>query len=80
MITCNLGKRRAAGAPHAPKDRFTRRMFRNILDSGQVELDDVTCLVGKNEAGKSAIMQALHALNPARPPQASSCSMSTRAG
>jgi predicted ATP-dependent endonuclease of OLD family len=47
---------------------FHVRLFRNVIDSGEIEVDNVTCLVGKNEAGKSAIMQALHALNPAKPP------------
>lgn len=39
--------------------------FRSVEDSGEFTLDRVTCLVGKNEAGKSAILQALAALNPA---------------
>jgi len=43
------------------------RMFRNILDSSEVEVQpDVTCLVGKNESGKTAFLQALWRLNPAR--------------
>lgn len=46
---------------------FQVRMFRNIVDSGLVTVDQNTCLVGKNEAGKSALLQALHALNPANP-------------
>jgi predicted ATPase len=42
-------------------------MFRNILDSTKVEIDPkVTCLVGKNESGKSAFLTALWWLNPAR--------------
>lgn len=42
------------------------RKFRNIVDSGDVAVeDDVTCLVGKNEAGKSAMLEALYLLNPA---------------
>ncbi|GMV17111.1 MAG: hypothetical protein AMXMBFR56_53350 [Polyangiaceae bacterium] len=41
-------------------------LFRNVLDGGEVEIeDDITCLVGKNESGKTAFLQALHALNPA---------------
>jgi predicted ATP-dependent endonuclease of OLD family len=48
---------------------FEVHKFRNVIDSTEIRVDDVTCLVGKNEAGKSATMQALHALNPARPPQ-----------
>lgn len=42
-------------------------MFRNILDSTEVKIEDkVTCLVGKNESGKTAFLQALWRLNPAR--------------
>lgn len=43
------------------------RMFRNILDSTEVKIDSrVTCLVGKNESGKSAFLHALWRLRPAR--------------
>ncbi|MCC6909251.1 MAG: AAA family ATPase [Phycisphaerales bacterium] len=43
------------------------RMFRNILDSTEVKIEDrVTCLVGKNESGKSAFLHALWRLRPAR--------------
>jgi hypothetical protein len=43
------------------------RMFRNILDSTGVTIQpDVTCVVGKNESGKTAFLQALWRLNPAR--------------
>ena len=38
--------------------------FRSAEDSETFQLDPVTCLVGKNEAGKSAILLALAALNP----------------
>lgn len=39
--------------------------FRNVIDSGEFGLtDDVTCLVGKNESGKTAVLQALYRLNP----------------
>lgn len=48
--------------------QFQVRKFRNIVDSGIVKVeDDVTCLVGMNEAGKSAILTALSRLNPALP-------------
>ena len=41
------------------------RNFRNIVDSGEMTIDPaMTCLVGKNEAGKSAVLEAIHALNP----------------
>ena len=38
--------------------------FRSVDDSGEFDIDPVTCLVGKNEAGKSAVLLALAALNP----------------
>ncbi|WP_296452746.1 AAA family ATPase [Rubinisphaera sp.] len=38
--------------------------FRSIRDSGEFEVGDVTCLVGKNESGKTALLQALYKLNP----------------
>lgn len=38
--------------------------FRCIEDSTEFTLQPVTCLVGKNEAGKTAIIQALYKLNP----------------
>lgn len=48
---------------------FQVTTFRNVIDSSAIDVDEVTCLVGKNESGKSAILQALHSLNPAKPPQ-----------
>ena len=38
--------------------------FKCIEDSGTFAIENVTCLVGKNEAGKTALLQALHKLNP----------------
>ncbi|MBY0499288.1 MAG: ATP-binding protein [Nitrosomonas sp.] len=38
--------------------------FRSIEDSNQFEISDLTCLVGKNEAGKTAILQALYGVKP----------------
>lgn len=38
--------------------------FRSAEDSGTFGVEQVTCLVGKNEAGKSAVLLALAALNP----------------
>ncbi len=38
--------------------------FRSIEDSNKFEIDDLTCLVGKNEAGKTAILQAFYGINP----------------
>ena len=45
---------------------FRTIRFRNILDSGTIDVDPrVTCLVGKNESGKTNILHALHSLKPA---------------
>jgi hypothetical protein len=39
--------------------------FRSVTDSGEFTLDEhSTCLVGKNEAGKTALLTALYRLNP----------------
>ncbi len=38
--------------------------YKSIADSGWVTMDRVTCLVGKNESGKTAFLQALEKLNP----------------
>lgn len=40
------------------------REFKSVWDSNAFSVDRVTCLVGKNEAGKTAILQALYRLNP----------------
>ena len=39
--------------------------FRSVDDSGWVEVDDVTALVGENESGKTNILLPLWKLNPA---------------
>jgi energy-coupling factor transporter ATP-binding protein EcfA2 len=44
---------------------FRIENYRNIDDSGWVELDRVTALVGRNESGKTALLKALHKFNPA---------------
>lgn len=38
--------------------------YRSVEDSTVFRIDPSTCLVGKNEAGKSALLTALSALNP----------------
>lgn len=38
--------------------------FKCIDDSNDFAIDQVTCLVGKNESGKSALLQSLYKLNP----------------
>ena len=43
------------------------RNFQSVIDSNEFEVGDVTCLVGKNEAGKTAILKALYRLSPLNP-------------
>lgn len=38
--------------------------FRSVEDSGEFTVEHLTCLVGKNEAGKTAVLQAIAGLNP----------------
>lgn len=40
------------------------REFMSIWDSNPFEIDSITCLVGKNESGKTAILRAIYRLNP----------------
>ena len=43
------------------------KKFRNIIDSTIVKVEnEITCLVGKNESGKSSFLNALYRLNPVR--------------
>ncbi|MEA3061224.1 MAG: hypothetical protein QOJ94_1005 [Sphingomonadales bacterium] len=44
---------------------FRVREFRSIWDSGPIKLDNqTTCFVGKNEAGKTTVLDALYRTNP----------------
>lgn len=40
------------------------REFKSVWDSNPFEVEKVACLVGKNEAGKTAVLQALYRVNP----------------
>ncbi len=45
---------------------FHVERFRNILDSDEIDVDPtITCLVGKNESGKTNLLQSLHCVRPA---------------
>lgn len=45
--------------------RFRVTNFRSVVDSGWVDVDDVTALIGVNESGKSNLLLALWKLKPA---------------
>ena len=38
--------------------------FRSITDSEPFDVGEITCLVGKNESGKTALLRALYQMNP----------------
>lgn len=44
--------------------RFKVQNYRNIVDSGWVEMDDIITIVGKNESGKTSLLKALWKFNP----------------
>lgn len=44
--------------------RFKIQNYKCINDSDWIDVDDITALVGKNEAGKTALLTALHKLRP----------------
>ena len=46
--------------------RFQVTNFRSVINSGWIDCDNITSLVGVNEAGKSNLLLALWKLNPAR--------------
>jgi predicted ATPase len=43
---------------------FQVREYKSTRDSNPIAVGDVTCLVGKNESGKTSLLQALYKLNP----------------
>lgn len=47
--------------------QFRVQNYRNIEDSGWIEIERVTAFVGRNESGKTALLKALHKFHPATP-------------
>lgn len=45
-------------------DSFRIQKYKSIIDSGWVDLEQLTVLVGKNESGKTSLLKALHKFNP----------------
>jgi len=41
--------------------------YRSVEDSEEFAIGDLTCLVGKNEAGKTALLSAMRGLKPSQP-------------
>ena len=46
--------------------KFRVRNFRSVEDSGWIEVDDVTALIGINESGKTNLLLPLWKLKPAK--------------
>jgi len=38
--------------------------YRSVEDSGKFPINDITCLIGKNESGKTAILNAIEGIKP----------------
>ncbi len=47
--------------------RFQVTNFRNIQNSDWIPVERVTCFVGRNESGKTALLKGLYKLNPTTP-------------
>lgn len=45
--------------------------YKSVDDSGEFTIADLTCLAGKNESGKTALLQALRRLRPVEAREAS---------
>jgi len=45
-------------------NKFEITDFQCVHDSNPIRVGDLTCLLGKNEAGKTALLRALYKLNP----------------
>ena len=50
--------------------QFKVTKYRNVLDSGPIDINDITAFVGQNEAGKSNLFEALYRVNPFAPNEA----------
>lgn len=50
---------------NAKLTKFRVQNFRSVEDSGWIDAENVTCLVGTNESGKTNLLLALWKLNPA---------------
>ena len=44
--------------------KFRIQKYKAVQDTGWIDIENLTVLVGKNEAGKTTILKALHKLNP----------------
>ena len=64
ITSCRLRRIGKIGIDLMKLDKVRIREFQSIHDSTEFEIGDITCLVGKNEAGKTAILKALYRLNP----------------
>jgi AAA15 family ATPase/GTPase len=47
--------------------QFHVQEYKSIQDSNPIQTGDITCLAGKNESGKTSLLQALYKLNPVIP-------------
>ncbi len=46
---------------------FRVRMYKCVYDSGWIEVSPLTAMIGKNESGKTSLLNALYRFNPFKP-------------
>jgi predicted ATP-dependent endonuclease of OLD family len=46
---------------------FRVQMYKSVLDSGWIQIEHLTVLMGKNESCKTSLLKGLHKLNPFKP-------------
>src|SRR5258708_5654375 len=68
---CTLSLSTGRTRPRWSQERWNMKLekvqitdFRCIDDSTEFKISDITCLVGKNESGKTTCLQAIEPLNP----------------
>jgi len=64
MLKSNVSKGRFLDEGPMRLARFKVSNYRNVMDSGWIEVNDITAFVGQNEAGKSNLFEALYRINP----------------
>lgn len=56
-------ERKAVSGPSTSIDSVRIQNYKNIRDSGTINLNEVTALLGKNEAGKTSILEGIRMLS-----------------
>lgn len=66
---CTIGSSNPRYAETMKLTHIRIQNFKSILDTSKISVGDLCCLVGKNEAGKTATLSALQSIRPYGKPQ-----------